>query len=150
MEEMRSAVICRVMRKEDAQAAARLEASCSREPWAKESYLDALENENALYAAAWLDGKMIGCCGFWQSFEEADICNVAVAHKWRRRGVAGKMLCFLMKLAEDRGVCAFTLEVRRSNTAAICLYEKLGFAPEGVRRNFYENPKEDALIMWKR
>lgn len=150
MEEIHSAVICRVMGREDAQAAAWLEASCSREPWTEEAFLDALENKNALYAAAWLGEEMIGCCGFWQSFEEADICNVAVAPKWRRRGIAGQMLCFLMKLAEDRGVCAFTLEVRGSNTAAVCLYEKLGFAPEGVRRNFYENPKEDALIMWKR
>lgn len=140
----------RIMETEDACAAARLEAGCSREPWTQKAYMEALENKNAVYAAAWLDGEMVGCCGFWQSFETADICNVAVAAKCRGQGIAQRMLLFLMTLAKERQVREFTLEVRAGNTAAIALYQKLGFQTEGVRRNFYGNPQEDALIMWKR
>ena len=93
---------------------------------------------------------MIGCCGLWKSFEEADICNVAVREGYRRQGVARRMLLFLMDLGSRAGIERYTLEVRRSNLPALRLYEKLGFSVEAVRRNFYENPAEDALLLWKR
>lgn len=144
------AVTFRPMRKEDAEAAARIEAASSQEPWSQQSYADAVCNENAYYLAAELEGCVIGCCGLWQSFEEADICNVVVEEGFRRRRIAEEMLTALMEAGKKRGVLHFTLEVRKGNTAAVRLYEKLGFITEGVRRGFYQNPKEDALIMWKR
>lgn len=140
----------RRMQKQDAATAAALEAGCLTEAWSEKSYQDALTNPAAFYVAAELEGKMAGCCGYWQSFEEADICNVAVARDCRRLGIAEQMLVFLMEHAQSRGVSAFTLEVRDSNAAAVLLYEKLGFVTEGIRKNFYDNPKEDARIMWKR
>lgn len=138
------------MEEKDAEAAALLEAECSKEPWSKEAYRDALHNENALYVTAKKDGRLIGCCGIWQSFETGDICNVAIASDCRRQGAAEGMLRYLMRQARKRMVEQFTLEVRSGNIPAVRLYEKLGFTVEGVRRGFYEAPKDDALIMWKR
>lgn len=141
--------LCR-MTAADCEAAAALEASCSAEAWSAKAFADAAADPNALYIAAWLDNQMVGCCGLWQSFEEADICNVAVDESCRRRGIAQKMLEQLMLSGRERGILHFTLEVRSKNAPAIRLYEKLGFTAEGVRRRFYENPADDALIMWKR
>ena len=70
-----------------AKEAAELEASCLKEAWSKKAWEDALEDKNAWYAGAWLDGRLVGCCGLWQSFEDADICNVAVDQTLRRQGI---------------------------------------------------------------
>ena len=133
-----------------AKEAAELEASCLKEAWSKSAWEDALKDKNAWYAGAWLDGRLVGCCGLWQSFEDADICNVAVDQTLRRQGIGEQLLLFLMENGKKRGVKNFTLEVRRSNEAAIGLYHKLGFLDEGVRPNFYDSPKEAALILWKK
>lgn len=140
----------RPMEEQDTKAAAEIEAFSSQEPWTQRAYADALRDKNAFYMVAQQDGRVIGCCGLWQSFEDADICNVVVAERCRRKGVAEKMLQALMEEGKKRGIANFTLEVRSGNTPAVRLYEKLGFATEGVRKGFYSNPKEDALIMWKR
>ena len=102
-----------------AKEAAELEASCLKEAWSKKAWEDALEDKNAWYAGAWLDGRLVGCCGLWQSFEDADICNVAVDQTLRRQGIGEQLLLFLMENGKKRGVKNFTLEVRRSNEAAI-------------------------------
>ena len=85
-----------------------------------------------------------------QVLEEADITNVAVDVPFRGRGIGFLMLQELMRIGRERGVEAFTLEVRQSNQAAISLYERLGFENCGIRKNFYEKPTEHAVIMWKR
>lgn len=146
----RAAVIFRPMKGSDTAIVAEMEAASSAEPWSQKAYADALSNENAYYLVAEQDHCVVGCCGLWQSFEEADICNVVVAESRRRQGIAERMLSALMAAGEGRGVQHFTLEVRSGNTAAVHLYEKLGFAAEGIRKGFYRNPREDALIMWKR
>lgn len=148
--ERQVSVLFRPMEERDTAAAAQIEALSSREPWSQKAYADALKDPNAFYLAAQQDGNVIGCCGFWQSFEDADICNVVVAESCRRKGIAKEMLRALMEEGKKRGIVNFTLEVRSGNTPAIRLYEKLGFVTEGVRKGFYSNPKEDALIMWKR
>lgn len=149
-ENMEEAVIFRPMKETDTAAAAEIEAASSQEPWPQKAFADALCNENAFYLVAEQGGSVVGCCGFWQSFEDADICNVVVAQSCRRQGIAERMLTALMKAGKIRGIQYFTLEVRCGNMPAVRLYEKLGFAAEGVRKGFYQNPKEDALIMWKR
>ena len=75
---------------------------------------------------------------------------MAVAPAYRRQGVAGTMLTQLLEQGKHRGIESFFLEVRRSNLSARRLYEKLGFCGDGIRKNFYEKPREDAVIMWKR
>ena len=82
---------------------------------------------------------------------EGDISNVAVYEKYRNNSIATQLLTKLLELGtEQYGILAFTLEVRSQNAAALRLYEKLGFLSEGIRPNFYERPKDDAVIMWKR
>ena len=121
-------------------------------PWHKESFIEMIENKDALYLVA--DDEcagVIGCCGVRSIVGEGDITNVVVHPDFRKKGVAYEMLSQLLLRGEkDFGIKEFTLEVRYSNMGAIHLYEKLGFVSEGVRKNFYEEPLEDALIMWKR
>jgi ribosomal-protein-alanine N-acetyltransferase len=81
---------------------------------------------------------------------EGNITNVAVDMALRNRGIGTRMLRYLIGEGEQKGLSAFTLEVRAGNAAAIHVYEKLGFRSEGIRPNFYEKPVEDAVIMWKR
>lgn len=121
-------------------------------PWHKESFIEMIENKDALYLVA-EDAQtgVIGCCGMRSIVGEGDISNVVVHPDFRGRGVAYQMLTELLSRGErDFEIKEFTLEVRYSNMGAIRLYEKLGFVSEGVRKNFYEEPVEDALIMWKR
>ena len=86
---------------------------------------------------------------YYISFEEADISNVAVKKNFRRKNVAENMLNKLFYECGEKGVSDITLEVRETNVPAISLYEKLGFEEAGIRKNFYEKPVENALIMWK-
>ena len=138
------------MQMEDLAEVAAIEKSIFSQPWSENGFAASLQSKDTLYLTARLDGTIAGYCGFLQSFDEADITNVAVKESCRRRGVAETMLAELIKRGAARGVTAFTLEVRRSNAGAIALYEKLGFVNCDIRRNFYEKPAEDAVIMWKR
>ncbi len=140
----------RSMVAEDVPAVAKLESETFSVPWSANAFLEEVENPERLFVTAYVDGVLAGYMGLIPSFDEADITNVAVAPFVRRCGVAEKMLTTAMEWATGRGVNAFTLEVRAGNAGAIALYEKLGFVSEGVRKNFYEKPTEDALIMWKR
>lgn len=121
-------------------------------PWHKESFVEMIENKDALYLVADDEQSgVIGCCGVRSIVGEGDITNVVVHPDFRQKGVAYEMLTQLLWRGEqDFGIKEFTLEVRYSNIGAIHLYEKLGFVSEGIRKNFYEEPVEDALIMWKR
>lgn len=139
----------RKMRPEDLDEVEAVEQKIFSQPWSKKGFEDALNQEAALYMTARMDGKLAGYCGLLQSFDEADITNVAVASEFRRQGVAAEMLRTLMLCGRERGILNFTLEVRAKNESALQLYEKLGFERAGVRPNFYEKPKEDAVIMWK-
>lgn len=118
-------------------------------PWSRKSFLDSLVLSHTLYVVAEQQGQIAGYCGCYQILEEAEIVNVAVDKAFRRRGVGRQMLEELMRLGKERGSFAYTLEVRAGNVPAIHLYESLGFVSFGIRRNFYEKPKEDAVIMWR-
>ena len=96
-----------------------------------------------------MEGKIAGYAGCYQSLEEAEITNIAVKRELRGQGIGRKLLMELMRLGKERGAFAYTLEVRVSNQAAIHLYESLGFISFGIRKNFYERPREDAMIMWR-
>lgn len=140
----------RSMEEQDLDRVAAIEAEIFSMPWSKKGFQDSLRQKVCLYVSAFMDEKLVGYCGLLQSFDEADITNVAVDEKYRGLGVATAMLTELLALGRERGISGFTLEVRAGNENAIHLYEKLGFVKEGVRRNFYDLPKEDAVIMWKR
>ncbi|EET59497.1 ribosomal-protein-alanine acetyltransferase [Marvinbryantia formatexigens DSM 14469] len=138
------------MQPENLATVAAIEKTIFSQPWSEKGFAASLQSKDTLYLMAWLDGEPAGYCGLLQSFDEADITNVAVKEECRRRKVAETMLTELIRRGAQRGIRAYTLEVRRSNAGAIALYEKLGFTSCGIRRNFYEKPAEDAVIMWKR
>ena len=133
------------------EGAALLEASCFSRPWSMEDLKDAMEKKDIyLFLTSLYEGKPAAQACLVMAGNEADVTNVACNEEFRRRGFAGEILVNLIEKGKERGIKAFFLEVRSSNTAAIGLYEKLGFKTEGVRKSFYRDPKEDALIMWKR
>ena len=119
-------------------------------PWHRESFLEMIANENACYLVALIGEEVVASCGIRQIVGEGEITNVVTKSTMRGKGIAEKMLRTLLEEGAKMGAKEFTLEVRVSNAPAIHLYEKLGFVSEGVRKNFYEEPTEDALIMWKR
>jgi ribosomal-protein-alanine N-acetyltransferase len=136
------------MMPQDLAEVAALERSIFSMPWSENGFLSSLQSKDTLYLVVRETGKLIGYCGFLQSFDEADITNVAVSPDYRGRGVGFAMLSELMTRGRARGIARYTLEVRAGNASAIYLYEKLGFHSVGIRKNFYDNPQEDAQIMW--
>lgn len=95
-------------------------------------------------------GPLLAFCACWVIFEELHINSLAVAPDQRRKGYARRLLDSVFQAVIPEGVTAATLEVRRSNAAALGLYEGLGFQVEGVRADYYQEPREDALILWNR
>jgi [ribosomal protein S18]-alanine N-acetyltransferase len=119
-------------------------------PWSRKSFeMEAVQNDLARYIVAVARDKVIGYAGVWIIAGEGQITNIAVDPDFRGKGTACKMLEALIDICRSEGVSDMTLEVRKSNTAAINLYKKHGFVEEGIRRQFYADNKEDALIMWK-
>jgi len=119
-------------------------------PWHRESFLEMILNKDACYLIGLMEEEVVASCGLRNIVGDGEITNVVTKSSARGRGIGEQMLLKLLEEGTAMGVEAFTLEVRKSNDAAIHLYEKLGFVTEGVRKNFYEDPTEDALIMWKR
>ena len=119
-------------------------------PWHKESFMEMIENENACYLVGTIGDEVVASCGLRHIVGEGEITNVVTKNTKRGMGIGKRMLLKLLEEGSKMGAKEFTLEVRVSNASAIRLYEGLGFVTEGVRKNFYECPTEDALIMWKR
>lgn len=146
----------RRMQTEDAGKVSELEAANFSQPWKKADFDKAAREEGVLYLIAEKAGgqdsdkSIIGCCGVRNLCGDGEITNVSVDISYRREGIARQLLLQLLAEGAGMGIEAFTLEVRSGNTAAVRLYESLGFVAEGVRPKFYTMPEEDALIMWKR
>ena len=127
----------------------RLEKLCFSLPWSRESLrLEVEENKCARYFAGRADGKVVGYGGMWLILDEAHITNIAVHPDYRNRGFGRMIMQTLMQEASRLGIERMTLEVRVSNRPAIHLYESMGFERGGVRKGYYSNNREDALIMW--
>ena len=139
------------MSENDLEASAELEAMCFSTPWSLQAFKDSLDKPDIyLFRVAYLGDELVAQAGLIMSFDEADVVNVAVKPEYRKRGIASGLLNELMRAGSERGVKDYTLEVRAGNHGAIALYENLGFKTEGIRKDFYREPVEDALIMWKR
>lgn len=118
-------------------------------PWSKrELQRDTLENERSIYFVAMEETKVIGFAGMWHVVNEGHITNVAVCNEYRSQGIGTKLIEALIKIAKEKEMIGITLEVRISNIFAQQLYTKLGFKPEGFRKNYYKDTNEDAIIMW--
>lgn len=128
-----------------------LEQQCFSVPWSKDSLLYELaENPLALYVVAEVEGRVAGYVGVWTIVDEGHITNVAVSPDFRGRHIGMALIDTMIDVTEKQGVKSYTLEVRASNEPAIGLYKKFGFVSEGLRKGYYEDNGEDAIIMWRR
>ena len=126
---------------------AALERACFSTPWSETQLEDALYNDNACFIVAEDgEGGVLGYAGLHVVLDEGYIDNVAVEQAARRHGVASALLDVFCRFGQAN-LAFLTLEVRASNTAAIALYQKHDFAQVGLRKNYYTNPREDAIIM---
>ncbi len=128
---------------------AAIEAATFSAPWDEASVLAELDNPLSLWLAAAEGEEVLGYVGSQTVFEDADILNVAVLPAARRRGIAEALMLELERRLRPKGAERITLEVRASNLPALRLYEKLGYSQVGLRKNYYEKPREDALILQK-
>lgn len=137
------------MTKEHLDDVMKIEWECFPIPWSRKSMEDELERKIAYYFVALVDGIVAGYGGMWHVVTEGHITNIAVSEKFRRLGVGNAIVDKMIELAEEKDMLGVTLEVRVSNEAAISLYKKHGFKIEGLRKEYYDDNKEDAYIMWK-
>ena len=131
------------------EAIAQLEKICFSDPWSINSISSELNNPLSVWVVA-LDGdKLVGYVGSQSVLGWADMMNIAVDPRYRRKGVGRRLVNELIAKLQHNDVTCLTLEVRASNAGAIALYNELGFIQVGKRPNYYRNPKEDALILRK-
>ena len=128
---------------------AQLEKICFSDPWSEKSVASELNNPLSHWLVAVEDDAVLGYIGSQTVLDESDMMNVAVSPAHRRKGIAEALVLALADALREKGSVKLTLEVRASNAPAITLYEKLDFKPIGLRKNYYRNPKEDALILQK-
>lgn len=140
-------MILRTMEEVDIAAVAALEAESFSVPWSAAGFFDTLGREDVVFLVAYEEQVLLGYVGVYCSVDEGEITNVAVAPQARRMGVGRALLRALFAQLAQREIFRIVLEVRVSNTPAIRLYEQMGFCTQGIRKNFYEKPTEDAYVM---
>ncbi|WP_409296573.1 ribosomal protein S18-alanine N-acetyltransferase [Peribacillus sp. SCS-26] len=118
-------------------------------PWSREAFENELmNNKYALYLVLEDEGRVIGYCGTWLVLDEAHITNIAILPEYRGRSLGEALLIKMMQTVMEMGAISITLEVRVSNMPAQSLYRKLGFQNGGIRKRYYTDNYEDALVMW--
>ena len=143
-------LIIRQAEEKDILAIEGLEQVCFSDPWSYESLEhDILNNKLSFYIVAEVEGVVCGYVGIWNIVDEGHITNVAVSPDYRRKHIASNMLDVLIASCEEAGVERFTLEVRAGNEPAKALYAGKGFKEISVRKGYYQDNGEDAIIMWR-
>ena len=137
------------MREQHVAQVAELEKLCFSDPWSEKSVASELNNQLALWLVVDDNGRVAGYIGSQTVMGESDMMNVAVHPDYRKQGVATALIVALVEELRKQGSHCLTLEVRASNESAIRLYRKLDFQQVGCRKNYYRNPREDALILRK-
>lgn len=138
----------REMRLSDIEAVQKIEEESFSTPWSAAAFENELTNPDTFYYV-WIENEeVIGYAGFWKILTDGNITNIAFRCFARGHGRGQKMVSFLKEKAGQMGITAMTLEVRKSNAAAIAAYQKNGFQVAGIRKDYYRKPAEDALIMW--
>jgi len=144
-------LIIRHAEEKDIKPMAEMDILCFSAPWSEASFENEIkENHLAFYIVAEIGGQMVGYAGLWCIVDEGHITNVAVHPDFRRKGIGEALVSVLLSHTIQNGVTSHTLEVRESNIAAISLYTRFGFQPAGLRKNYYEDNGEDAIIMWRK
>ena len=139
----------RRMEEKDVEQVVTIEEKTFSMPWTREAFLESMNNPSHVYVVAAEGTTVFGYCGMWGIAGEGQINNVAVREDARGKGTGFAIMEFALSEGKKQGLEAFTLEVRESNAAAIHVYEKAGFKNVGIRKDFYDMPKENAVIMWK-
>lgn len=145
---MESNLTIEMMTSKDIDGVFEVEKNCFEHHWSKESFKKELINENARYLVAKLDRKIVGYVGIWLILDEGHITNVAVHNDYRGQKIGDKLVQSLVNLCKENNINSMTLEVRVSNIVAQNLYKKYGFKLAGIRKEYYSDNKEDAMIMW--
>lgn len=143
-------MLIRPMTENDLDRVVIIENACFTDPWSRENFEDSLKEPTAhllvMTAGTGVEG-IVGYCCLYHMLDEGEIVNVAVAPEYRQKGYGAALVRELMRLGKDLGAERFFLEVRAGNTAGKRLYESLGFGSCGIRKGFYSNPREDAVLM---
>ena len=145
-----SEIIVRNMQQSDLLQVCEIEKENFSLPWSEKSFLESIERNDTVFLVAMTGDEVAGYLGCYCVAGEGEITNVAVKSSHRRQGIGGMLLEKLYEEGAALDTQVYFLEVRESNEAAIGLYERQGFVKEGIRKNFYEAPVENAVIMWKR
>jgi len=144
----------RKMTKHDIDGVIAIEILAFKMPWPRSAFEEELGNNELAFYLVLTDennklAPIIGYVGMWKIIDEAHVTNVAIAPKYQNQGWGSILLAELIWQAKEMGADKMTLEVRESNNAARHLYEKFNFKVEGVRKGYYSDTNENALIMWK-
>jgi len=146
---MISSVAFRQMKEEDLNKIMVIEKSSFATPWTYDAFFNELySNQFAHYVVAEVEDEIIGYCGLWVIIDEGHITNIAILPEYRGKGLGEQLLRAVMETAKGLGAETLTLEVRVSNNVAKGLYRKLGFQDGGIRKSYYTDNFEDALVMW--
>ena len=152
-------MLIREMTLQDVPAVAEIEKLCFSLPWSEQSLIDSVKREDTMFLVCEefdennsddtgdVNSNIAGYIGMYLSFDEGDITNVAVSPAHRKKGYGEALVSKAKELAREKQLEMILLEVRVSNAPAISLYKKMGFEELGIRKNFYEHPVEDAIIM---
>ena len=137
------------MRRRHLRAVLRIEQRTYPRPWSYSLFLGEIgQRATRTYLVARVGGTLVGYAGTFQAVDESHVTTIVVDPDWHRRGVATRLLIALARAAIDRGSTSVTLEVRVSNSGAQALYRRFGFVPAGMRKAYYPDNREDALVMW--
>lgn len=142
-------MILREMVIDDLDAVMEIEEELFPVPWTKEGFFTFLTRDDAMFLVVEEKEKILGYCGLLMVLDEGDVLNVAVRKDRQREGIGNFLMESLLRLSSERGVNIIHLEVRKGNETAIRLYERLGFERDGLRKGYYTDPVEDAILMTK-
>jgi len=137
------------MRRRHLRSVLRIEAQVYPRPWSLGLFMSELAlRTTRVYCVAKVGGDVVGYAGLMLTGSDGHVTTVAVDPAWHRRGIGARLLLALSEAGIRRGITGLTLEVRMSNTPAQELYRRFGYAPAGVRKGYYSETGEDALVMW--
>lgn len=140
-------MILREMLVDDLEQVMEIERELFHVPWTREGFFTFLTREDAMFLVVEEKGQILGYCGLLMVLDEGDITNVAVRRDRQKEGIGNFLMESLVRLSAERGVTIIHLEVRVGNDRAIRLYERNGFTRDGIRKGYYSDPTEDALLM---
>lgn len=143
-------IILREMKLEDLDEVLHIEERTFSTPWSRNSFeMEITDNLLSTYIVAEVEGKIVAYAGMWIIIDEGHITNLAVDERYKGKSIGNYLLVGLIKQCVNNNIYRMTLEVRKSNDVAINLYKKHGFTEQGIRKNYYADEKEDAIVMWK-